>query len=68
MKVILVEDEVLAMQKLERYILKYDATIDICARLTSISETVSWIKNSKNVYDLVFYGHTTYGWFKFRNF
>ena len=54
MKVILVEDEVLAMQKLERYILKYDATIDICARLTSISETVSWIKNSKNVYDLVF--------------
>ncbi len=54
MKIILVEDEIPAMEKLERYILQYDSSIKIIARLTNISDTVNWIKKKENDFDIAF--------------
>ncbi len=54
MRVLLIEDEIPALEKLERYILKYDAGFKIVARLSSISETVDWIANNEEGYDLAF--------------
>lgn len=54
MKVVIVEDEVLAIEKLERYLLKYDVAIQIMAKLGSITEAVQWFENKENQYDLIF--------------
>ena len=54
MKIIIVEDELPALEKLERYILQYDTSIDIVARLSNISDTVNWIKDKKNDFDIAF--------------
>ena len=54
MKIIIVEDEFPALEKLERYILQYDTTIDIVARLSNISDTVNWINDQKNDFDIAF--------------
>ena len=54
MKVIIVEDEIPALEKLERYILKYDAGFEIAAQLSSIAETVHWIQNHKEDFDIAF--------------
>lgn len=53
MRVVIIEDEQLASEKLERYILKYDASIQIVSKLTSISESVNWLENNSD-YDLIF--------------
>lgn len=53
MKIVIVEDEKLAAEKLERYLLKFDAAISIVQELSSIKEAVSWF-NSHDEYDLVF--------------
>lgn len=54
MKIIIIEDEIPALEKLERYILKYDESIEIAARLASISETVIWLQNEENGFDIAF--------------
>ncbi len=54
MKIVLIEDETPAIEKLERYLLKYDATFDIVAKLPSISSAVDWFANSMNSFDLIF--------------
>jgi two-component system, LytTR family, response regulator len=54
MKVIIVEDEVPAAEKLERYLHKYDPAIQVMARFDSISTTVSWLKENQNSIDLIF--------------
>jgi len=54
MKVIIVEDEIPALEKLERYILKYDACFEIVARLSGIDETVNWIRNNEEGFDIAF--------------
>ena len=54
MKVIIVEDEVPAAEKLERYLQKYDATIQVVARFDSVSTTVSWLKENQDSIDLIF--------------
>lgn len=54
MRVIIVEDEAPALEKLERYIQKYDPSCSVVARLSSISETVSWLKGHSEDYDLMF--------------
>jgi len=54
MKIVLIEDETPAIEKLERYLLKYDATFDIVAKLPSISSAVEWFGNPMNSYDLIF--------------
>ncbi len=54
MKVIIVEDEIPALEKLERYILKYDASFKVVARLVSIADAVNWIQNHPQDFDLAF--------------
>ncbi len=53
MKIVLVEDESLAAEKLERYLLKYNSEITVVEKLSSISESVSWF-NSNDDYDIIF--------------
>jgi two-component system, LytTR family, response regulator len=54
MKVIIVEDEVPAAEKLERYLHKYDGGISIVARFDSVASTVSWLKDNQDSIDLIF--------------
>ena len=54
MKVIIIEDEIPALEKLERYVLKYDASIEVVARLSSISEAVAWFQKQPSAFDIVF--------------
>lgn len=53
MKVVLIEDELLAAQKLELLIRQYDPTIEIVAMLESIEESVHWF-HTKPLPDLLF--------------
>ncbi len=53
MKVIIIEDEVLAQERLITMILKYDASIIILECLESIEESVLWL-NTKPAPDLIF--------------
>jgi two-component system, LytTR family, response regulator len=54
MKVIIVEDEVPAAEKLERYLQKYDASIQVAARFDTVSNTVAWLKENQDTIDLIF--------------
>ena len=54
MKVIIVEDELPAQEKLNRYLLKYDPTIEIAVHLSSIAEAVKWLQNPLNTFDIAF--------------
>jgi two-component system, LytTR family, response regulator len=54
MKVIIVEDEVPAAEKLERYLQKYDASIEVSARFDTVSSTVEWLKARQDTIDLIF--------------
>lgn len=53
MNIVIIEDEQLAAEKLERYLLKYNSDIKIITILTSISESINWFNNNQN-YDVVF--------------
>lgn len=52
MRVLIVEDEKIAADKLERLLGQIDPTIEVCNKLESISQTSSWLKNH-NI-DLIF--------------
>ena len=52
--VVIVEDEIPALEKLERYILKYDNTINILAKLTSIQDNVTWLQSHKDSIYMLF--------------
>jgi DNA-binding LytR/AlgR family response regulator len=54
MNVILIEDEVPAAEKLERYLLKYDPTIKVVAKLNSVSDSVKWLTENQDKTDLIF--------------
>lgn len=54
MNVVIIEDEIPASEKLERYILKYDNTINILAKLTSVQDTVTWLQSHKDSVDMLF--------------
>ncbi|MBT1704962.1 LytR/AlgR family response regulator transcription factor [Chryseosolibacter indicus] len=54
MKVIIVEDEAPAAEKLERYLLKYDANTKVLARLDSVRSTVEWLQINQELIDLIF--------------
>lgn len=53
MKIVIIEDENLAAEKLERYLLKYDTSIQIVQVLTSIKDAVSWF-NEHQDFEIVF--------------
>ena len=54
MKVVIIEDEVPAAEKLERYLAKYDASIQVMARLTSVKDSVAWLQSNQDTADLIF--------------
>ncbi|PKV49400.1 LytTR family two component transcriptional regulator [Aquimarina sp. MAR_2010_214] len=54
MKVAIIEDEPLAAEKLERYLLKYDSDIQVIHKLPSIEEAVLWINVHQEEVDLFF--------------
>lgn len=54
MKVLIVEDETPAAEKLERYLQKYSAGITVVEKTGSIQETSSWLKAHQAEVDLIF--------------
>jgi DNA-binding LytR/AlgR family response regulator len=54
MKVVIIEDEHLAAEKLERYLLKFDATTEVVSQQVSIEASVDWFQNNEGTYDVVF--------------
>ena len=54
MRVLIIEDEPLAAEKLERYLKQYDASIDILAVISSVAESVRWLKQYEEKTDLIF--------------
>lgn len=55
MKVVIIEDEKLALEKLGRYLIKYDPTIEVLAKLPSVQEAVQWFTNNDDTqYDVIF--------------
>ena len=53
MRAVIIEDENLAADKLARYLLKYDSSVLILNKLSSISDAVFWFQNNQD-YDVVF--------------
>lgn len=53
MKIVIIEDESLAVEKLERYLTKYDSNIVIIEKFSSISESVNWFQSNQK-YDVIF--------------
>lgn len=54
MRVAIIEDEVPAAEKLERYLQKYDPTIEVIARLNSVKDSVVWLSANQESADLLF--------------
>jgi two-component system LytT family response regulator len=54
MKVLIVEDETPAAEKLERYLQKYSADIKVIEKTGSVQEAASWLKAHQTEVDLIF--------------
>lgn len=54
MKVLIVEDETPAAEKLERYLQKYSTAITVVEKTGSILETTAWLKAHQSEIDLIF--------------
>ncbi len=54
MNILIVEDEVPAAEKLERYLLKYDPAYNIVGKLASIQETTEFLRSNLDRIDLIF--------------
>lgn len=54
MKVLIIEDEVPAAEKLERYLHKYDPTIQVVAMLDDTQTSIAWLKDHQDEIDLIF--------------
>jgi len=54
MKVLIIEDEIPAAEKLERYLKKYDAGIEIATILDSTAKAISWLETNQDTIDLIF--------------
>ena len=54
MRIIIIEDEIPALEKIERYILKYNSSYSIVARLASVKEAVLWLQDPENLFDIAF--------------
>ena len=53
MKIVIVEDEHLAAEKLERYIQKYNSNVSVLVKLSSIVDAVTWFEKGID-YDVAF--------------
>ncbi len=54
MRVIIIEDEAPAAEKLERYLRKYDPSIEVAGQFPSVASTVEWLKVYQDSIDLMF--------------
>lgn len=54
MKVLIVEDEIPAAEKLERYLKKYDADIVVTEKLNSVASSTDWLQKNQDTVDLIF--------------
>ena len=54
MKVLIVEDETPAAEKLERYLQKYSAGIQVLDKLTSVEEASKWLEARQQEVDVIF--------------
>ncbi len=52
MKVVIIEDENLAAERLEQLLKEINSEIDVCAKIGSVSESIKWLNN--NNVDLIF--------------
>ena len=46
MKVVIIEDEALASERLKKMVLSYDKNIEVLAQLESVEESIEWFKNN----------------------
>lgn len=54
LKVLIIEDETPAAEKLERYLQKYSAGIKILDKLTSVEEATTWLRAHQEDVDVIF--------------
>jgi two-component system LytT family response regulator len=54
MNIVIVEDEIPAAEKLERYLSRYNQEIKVLAKLQSVTESVAWFKENLSEVDLIF--------------
>jgi DNA-binding LytR/AlgR family response regulator len=54
MKVLIIEDETPAAEKLERYLKRLEESIEILSILQSVKESVAWFESNPDLADLVF--------------
>ncbi len=54
LKVLIIEDETPAAEKLERYLQKYSEGIKVVDKLTSVEEAVSWLRAHQSDVDVIF--------------
>ncbi|MEQ8240797.1 MAG: LytTR family DNA-binding domain-containing protein [Cyclobacteriaceae bacterium] len=54
MKVLIIEDELPAIEKLKNYLSKFSETITVLDTLTSVRATVDWLRVTKELPDLLF--------------
>ena len=53
MKVLIIEDELPAAEKIERYLKKYDGSIEILQMTASVESSVAWLKEHLDELDLI---------------
>ena len=53
MRVLIIEDEIPAAEKLVRYLKKYDEDVEVLATLQSVKESVGWLKEHGNEPDII---------------
>lgn len=54
MKVLIIEDEIPAAEKLERYLHRYDDQTEVLAIIGTVKEGVSWLRENQEKVDLIF--------------
>ncbi len=54
MRVIIIEDEKPAINKLEEMLLRYDSDMEILARLVTVKQSVEWLEEFSDQVDLIF--------------
>lgn len=54
MKILIIEDEQPAAEKLERYLNRYDESIEVLEKLESVERSVAWLKENQSDVDLIF--------------
>lgn len=66
MKVLIVEDEKIAADRLEIMLKEIDSDIDIEGKIDSVEESVRWL--NQHTVDLIFFRHSIVGWDQFQYF